>query len=289
MDAGGEKLFLEVPYDISSVPVSILAIPFVGAFATISMLIDECEIYVKSLDQTFADSIISIQNVYRKMYSKTNLTLNVYCEEKVQNQYDENMKYSLFFTSGVDASSALVEVVHMKPLLVNIWGGDLWITDDASHENLKTYLDNLTNFLGLKYCFVKTNARAIFEEEKLGWMCEKKLGHKYNHGWWASIAHILLMTTAIAPVMYVKNIGVHYIGSSYEAGSDTYDGNNADLIHAIKFASGTFEIVDNNQVVEQLARMNEQLAIRNRRSERIWKGIGRLEKSSNGTIEKMLP
>lgn len=31
---------------------------------------------------------------------------------------------------------------------------------------------------------------------------------------------------------------------------------------------------DNNEVVEQLARINEQLAVRNRRSRRIWKTIG---------------
>lgn len=31
---------------------------------------------------------------------------------------------------------------------------------------------------------------------------------------------------------------------------------------------------DNNEVVEQLSRINEQLAVRNRRSRRIWKTIG---------------
>lgn len=37
---------------------------------------------------------------------------------------------------------------------------------------------------------------------------------------------------------------------------------------------GKVDEKDNNEVVEQLARINEQLAIRNRRSRRIWKTIG---------------
>lgn len=37
---------------------------------------------------------------------------------------------------------------------------------------------------------------------------------------------------------------------------------------------GKVDEKDNNEVVEQLARINEQLAVRNRRSRRIWKTIG---------------
>lgn len=259
---GVEPLFIEVPYDISNIPVSILAIPFVGTFSSISMIIGECEILVKALDKMYAKSLNLIQGVYRSMYPNTDISINVDSDAIVENQYVSKEK-SLFFTGGVDATSALAELSSQKPLLVNIWGGDVWITDDDSHDNLKQYLDNLTTFLGLQYCFVKTNARAIFEEDKLGWLCEKNLGHKYNHGWWASIAHILVMTAVVAPLMYTQHIGTHYIGSTYDAVGKTFDANNAELIHAIKFASGSFEIVDShlerNQKVGKIIKWNNKM------------------------------
>ena len=178
--------------------------------------------------------------------------------------YTASEQRSLFFTGGVDATSALVSIFSKKPLLINIWGGDLRLTDQDSHEELEQYLNRLTSAMGLEFCFVKTNAREMFDENALGELCLKILGRKYNHDWWSSIAHILSMVTTVAPLMYSRKIKEHYIGSSYEITSETFDSNNEQLVNAIKYSSSNFHIVDEeldrNEKVKRIIQYEKALS-----------------------------
>lgn len=254
-------LFVEFPGDVKEVPEAVLAIPFVGIMLTVTMLLN-VGIQVPELDSRFLSSVMDVGKCFGKMYPKAQIKAIVKADKEVDCSYSPLEKKSLFFTGGVDATSALVELADDSPLLVNIWGGDLWITDDASHESLKLYLDQLTGNLNLKYCFIKTNARAMFDEDQLGQLCESLLGHKNNHGWWASIAHILSMTTTIAPWIWMNRIKTHYIGSSYDGITKTFDSNNEEMIHAIRYCSCNFAMVDRsvgrNKKVKKIVRFHQE-------------------------------
>lgn len=254
-------LFVEFPEDVTQIPPAVLAIPFVGIMLTVTMLLN-VGIQVPELDSRFFSSVVDIDRCFRKMYPKAQIKAIVTADRIVDCSYTPLDKKSLFFTGGVDATSALVELVDASPLLVNIWGGDLWITDDSSHESLKLYLDQLAESLNLKYYFIKTNARAMFNEDKLGYLCDPLLGHKNNHGWWASIAHILSMTTTIAPWAWKNRIATHYIGSSYDGQTKTFDSNNEELICAIRYCSCNFAMVDRligrNEKVKKIVRFRQE-------------------------------
>lgn len=242
----GDSLYVEFPCDVRSVPQSILAIPFVGVMLTVGMLIN-VDLYIPELDRSFYTSIEKVQTVFRKMYPRANFQCGVNAEclkDTPQNSPDGAERCSLFFTGGVDATSALAELADQAPLLINVWGGDLRLTDDASHKELEDYLNILTSHLRLDYCFVKTNARETFNENALGHLCEGMLGHRNNHGWWASIAHILSMSSTIAPLLWLKGIRTHYIGSSYDPSTKTFDSNNTLLIDALCYTSCRFASVD---------------------------------------------
>lgn len=241
----GSPLFVEFPGDVRSVAEAILTIPFVGIMLTVTMLLD-IEIRVPSLDKAFHNSLKEVEAVFQNMYPKAGIQCRVKVPQLISNVQSAGgtTDCSLFFTGGVDATSALVELAEKKPLLINIWGGDLRLTDDASHEELERYLDRLTAHLGLHYCFIKTNAREMFEENSLGFLCEKLLGHERNHGWWASIAHILSMSSTIAPWLWHKGISIHYIGSSYDPATKTFDANNGMLIEALTYMECRFVSVD---------------------------------------------
>lgn len=239
----GSALFVEFPCDVSAVPQAVLAVPFVGIMMTVTMLLG-VKVKVPVLDSTFAGSVGKIESVFRKMYPRADFQVAVEAERTEDCAFAPGEKVSVFFTGGVDATSALAELHEKKPVLVNIWGGDLRLTDDASHVELEQYLENLTAYAGLEYCFIKTNAREMFRENELGELCEKLLGHRFNHGWWASIAHILSMTAAIAPWLWLNRIGTHYIGSSYDGKTDTFDSNNELFIGAIRYCACLFEMVD---------------------------------------------
>lgn len=134
-----------------------------------------------------------------------------------------------------------------NPLLVNIWGGDISLNDRDSHEGLKVYMDNLCSELNLKYCFVKSNCRELFNQHRISKHLAFILPPSQNHGWWASIAHIITMTGIVAPVLYSHKISTHYIGSSYDSKSKTFDANNDLLVHAIRLSGCTFSPVDSNK------------------------------------------
>lgn len=241
---GENHLFVEFPAsDKEFIPEGILTVPFVGIMLTAAMLMG-IKIKVRELDETFAKSLKNIEDAFQRMYHTEKIKIEVSSQKTTLCNYTAGEQSSLFFTGGVDATSALISTFSKKPLLINIWGGDLRLTDQDSHAELEQYLKRLTQAMGLEFCFVKTNAREMFDENALGELCLKTLGRKYNHDWWSSIAHILSMLTTAAPLMYSRKIKEHYIGSSYEVTSDTFDSNNEQLVKVIKYSSGSFHIVD---------------------------------------------
>lgn len=138
----------------------------------------------------------------------------------------------------------MIGLLEQKPILVNIWGGDLRLTDPDSHEELDGYLNRLSQVLGLPYCFIKTNGREMFRENELGCLTAKRVGRRNDHGWWATIAHTLSMAAAATPWMWKKGVGIGYFGSSYLAGAPTYDANNQELISAIRTKEIRFRLTD---------------------------------------------
>ena len=245
---GENYLFVEFPIQgTEEVPKSVLTIPFVGIMSTATMLLG-IRIRVSELDKTFYKSLTNIEHVFQKIYRTDKIQIKVSVDSIVECNYEvsSNNNRTLFFTGGVDATSALVATYDEKPILLNIWGGDLRLTDEASHIALDQYLNRITAAMSLDYYFIKTNAREMFDENALGIICLKILGRKFTHDWWSSIAHVLSMVATIAPFMYTKKIKTHYIGSSYEATSKVFDANNVELVSAIKYCSCTFVSVDQN-------------------------------------------
>lgn len=241
-------LFVEYPasVDISEVPQAILAIPFVANLLTVTMLLG-VTIEVPKLDLKFSESIEKIEQVYHRMYPHSHLKFKVEIDRKIDCSYTPQEKKSLFFTGGLDATSALAQIFSEKPLLINIWGGDISTADEASHSHLEKYMQHLTSDIGNEYAFIKSNCREMYNEEKVTKLWGTRISPFKNHGWWANIGHILSMASLIAPLAYAQKISVHYIGSSYDSKSSTFDANNAELLNAIKFGNINFISVDGNR------------------------------------------
>lgn len=242
----GSPLFVEFPCDMKNAPMSILAIPFVGIMATVTMLLN-VEIHVPVLEQNFFESIKKLSNVYEKMYLKSGIKIDVFADSVEKTSIClGGTSTALFFTGGVDATSALIGLIEEKPTLVNIWGGDLRLTDDDSHKELEQYLKTITKYLDLDYCFIKTNAREMFCENELEELTIEHVGKAMNHGWWATIGHTLSMTSVTIPWLLKQGINTIYFGSSYQQGDTTYDANNTELLHAIVGENYKIECADMN-------------------------------------------
>lgn len=154
----------------------------------------------------------------------------------------------MFFTGGVDATSAMISLLDKKPVLVNIWGGDLRLTDPDSHEDLDSYLNRLSQVLGLSYCFIKTNGREMFYEDELGYLTTKHVGQLNEYGWWATIAHSLSMAATAVPWMWKNGIETIYLGSTHANRERSYDANNCELLNALACDNYRFEAADGDLV-----------------------------------------
>lgn len=240
-------LYVEYPQgcDLSTVPESLLTVPFVSSFLSVTMLL-KLGLKVKELDLDYYESIPRIRAAYKRMFPYLNLWFDVVVESTRKNKYEPVGRPSLFFTGGLDATSALVEKNSERPLLVNIWGGDISTNDNASHKELEEYLNRVSRDMCTDYVFIKSNLRELFDEQKVTRICATKILPWQNHGWWASIAHILSMSALIAPLAYALKIGCHYVASSYDAKSKTFDANNESLLDAIKFSSCKLIPVDSD-------------------------------------------
>lgn len=240
-------LFIELPNGVSAeeIPEAVLSIPFIGTMLGVAMLY-QIPIKVKDVDANYFESIKKIETIFKKMYSKGNLNLIVESERITEVKASEKEPTtSVFFTGGVDATSALIEVIDKMPLLINIAGGDIALSNQKAHENLKKYFQLLKKEIdGLDYCFVKSNCREFFREYTFDKICKKFIARELWWGYWASIAHIVVMTAIIAPTVYSKNITRHYIGSSHSSQDSAFDGNNEELINAISYGNCKFISAD---------------------------------------------
>ncbi len=257
----GDPLFVEFPGDLESIPDSIKVIPFVGIMLSATMLLDT-RIHVPVLDKEFYNNIPKLASVYDSMYPNSNLCFSVIADSVEDRPYEAS-GCALMFTGGVDATSALIELLDKKPLVLNIWGGDLRLTDNDSHLELESYLNKITEFFSLNYSFVKTNGRETFKENELGDLTTKHVGRKMNeYGWWATIAHSISMLTSVAPLMYAQKIATVYIGSTHANYESSYDANNQKVLDAISFSSGVFSIADGdlvrNQKVTKIVQFKKQ-------------------------------
>lgn len=235
-----QTLFIELPvhYNLQDVPEALLAVPFVGSVMCVTMLLGY-GIKVPKLDKTFYESIPNIRNVFMQMYPYCDFCFDVKTSELVDCKMENACNKSVFFTGGLDATSALVEHISEKPLMINIWGGDILLDDVEYHIALENYLKKLSSQIGNEYIFMKSNCRWFFDDARLSTYLYNVLRPEHNHGWWASIAHILSMTSVIAPIVYFKEISVHYIGAGYGT-----DANNQGMSKAIRYASCLFHLVD---------------------------------------------
>lgn len=241
--------FVEYPLtcELQKVPVSILLVPFVANILTMSMLLN-ISIEVPELDKDFYNSLEDIKKAYKKMFPYLNFCFDVKVKQIVENNLSTTNTSceSLFFTGGLDATSALIDFLpkqcNTSPAisnltLINIWGGDSCIEDNLTHNNLTSYLEHLHSQYGISYAFIRSNCREMYDERVISKFTAIRIYPWENHGWWASIAHILSMSSLLAPFTYLNGIKKHYIASSYETTSKTFDANNIDTVNAIRFAS----------------------------------------------------
>lgn len=204
--------FYEYPsdFDLSDVPRSILAIPFVMNFMPIAWMTD-ADICVDELDSSFYGCIPDVLNGLKRVYPEVKFGGKLIVNKVEENTYKTDGRPAILFSGGVDAMSVLASHYKEQPTLVNVWGADVALDDDDNHDVIDRDLRAIAKNMGVDYFYVKSSLRFCFVESEL----HKDFAPVLKDYWWHGIQHSIGLLSLLAPYDYLCRDPVNYIAASF--------------------------------------------------------------------------
>lgn len=202
----------EVEYseDISTVPESVLVIPFVCNVLPVAWLADAV-LELPQLDREFYEGLPEILRGYKEMTPMLEYKGAVQVGQLVDNSFESTEQVAAFFSGGVDAFATLIAHAEEKPQLITIWGADVKLDDAAGWELVKQHAEATSEEFGLPApLLVRSNFRMLLNEGTLG-----ELVVASGDGWWHGFQHGIALIAHAAPSAYMRRIRTVYIASSY--------------------------------------------------------------------------
>jgi len=209
-----ESFFIEY-YDINvdTIPDSILVIPFLCNVLPIAWILD-VTIYVKEIDRMFFESIAEFKKGYIGMYPAISFSGKIDVNNLVSNDIEiQNDTNLMFFSGGVDSFNTLINHIDEKPILLTLWGSDVFFNDTEGWDNVKNHIEKTSKQFSVKCKFIKSNFRKFINEGKLS----RLVYEKANDGWWHGFQHGIGLIGHAAPLAYIFNSRVVYIASTFTA------------------------------------------------------------------------
>ena len=207
------EFFIEYDINISSIPDSILVIPFLANILPIAWLVDE-EIEIPEIDAEFYNSIEAFKKGYVNMYPMLRFMGGVKSKIIVNNSLKEDNNHThpplCFFSGGVDSFNTLIRHLDEKPILLSIWGSDITFDDFEGWDHITQIIDLTANKFNLKSHRIKSSFRYFLYEDQLSQMVKKS-----GDGWWHGFQHGIGIVSHAAPIAWLYKSRVCYFASSH--------------------------------------------------------------------------
>jgi hypothetical protein len=209
-----DTMFIEYQEDVSMVPESILAAPFVANIIPL-MWATNTILWVKELDHTFYDSLVRVYYAYQRMYPHFPLRGDIFPGKFIDNQLDVKRESLLLFSGGLDANCTYVRIRDTKPLLFNIqgWYKSLTDLDEAADADIRD-VNNFAKREGTDSSSAKSNFAVVVK--RMEW--EKKIRPQFGDSWWHGFNHSMAFITIAMPLAFKHGIKNIYIASSVPMG-----------------------------------------------------------------------
>lgn len=205
------KFKIEYKSDISKVPEEIAVIPFITNVIPIIWLTDST-LEVEKADKVFIESLEKVKKGFINMYPNAEFQGKIKVKELiVTSKINEKKRSSIFFSGGVDSTSSLIAIEDKKPILITIWGSDIWDYDELGWKEAKETVRRFGKEFNLENIFLKSNFRKFIKEQVL----TEDFKGKLNDSWWHGIQHGIGLLGHVAPYSYQYNIVEHYIPATY--------------------------------------------------------------------------
>jgi hypothetical protein len=204
------EFFIKYDFDITKVPKSILAIPFVVNILPIAWALD-AELKITELDKNFYEHIKDIKSGYEIVHPKIKLGGKIKVKEVIDNTYVPTNRVAQSFSGGVDSFNTLVNHINEKPKLVTVIGSDIFFDDKEGIKNLKNSTKEIAKQFRLEYCIIESNFRGFLNEHRLSNLVSLKI----NDGWWHGFQHGIGLIGHIAPIAYKDGLKNFYFPSTF--------------------------------------------------------------------------
>ena len=201
--------------DISSVPESVAAIPFLCNILPIAWLNDGV-IELDECDGDFYRSIPEFKKGYEAMYPMLTFSGELAAGAVIENGSQALKGSAAFFSGGVDAFSTLISHMEEKPRLLTLWGADIKLDNKQGWEKVSRHLHSTADLYGLGYVEIKSPFREFINEAALN-----ELVKDSGDGWWHGFQHGIGLIGHAAPYLYAKGLKTVYIASSLSPGDQT--------------------------------------------------------------------
>lgn len=242
-----DTMFIEYQEDMSTVPESILAIPFVANIMPL-MWVTNTVMWVKELDKSFYDSILRVHDAYQRLYSHYPLKGNLIPANFIENKLDIKREALLLFSGGLDANCTYVRIRDSKPLLFNIqgWYKKLTDIDKAADADIRD-VNAFATREGLESTFAKSNFAVVVKEA----IWKKNIRPTFGDSWWHGFNHSMAFITIAMPLVYKRGIKNIYIASSVPMGEFCMCASHVTTDSEYRFAGEGKCIHDGSELVRQ--------------------------------------
>lgn len=212
-----DGLAIDWPFDVSDIPESILLLPLLAQLLPVAWVTD-AEIAVPSCNLDFYEALDAIREGYRKMYPMIPFRGGLKAEKLERNVKPSGCagKSIVCFSGGVDAMDTVLAHLEEHPLLVSVWGSDVFWSEIEEWRDLEAILRQDAEKLGLEQLTVRSAFRKLLSESQLS-----KAVADSGDDWWHGFQHGLGILGHMAPVAWKAGAEKVYIASSFTA-ADRY-------------------------------------------------------------------
>ncbi|GAA3641617.1 hypothetical protein [Flavivirga jejuensis] len=221
-----QPLYAEYGVDVSQVPKSILAIPFLSNVLTIAWY--GCfDVEADELDEDFYNAMVLVKKEFEKRDASYTLTSKLLVNNLIKNTINGE-KYALLFSGGVDAFSSYIREIDTVPDLVTIHGPDIAIKDTEQWNDLKTFIEGQSLLQKNNKNFIESNVRDFYTYE-VNLLIE-------GLGWWGKVQHGLSLLGSVAPISFINGYKHLTISSTYSELMDVVWGSKPEIDEKITWA-----------------------------------------------------
>ncbi|MBE7101570.1 peptidase [Bacillus cereus] len=227
-------MFLEYNYDISDIPNSILAIPFVSNVIPLVWITDST-ILINELDESFYECLNNIKTAYQNMFPSVRFKGSIVVDKIIDNTYTPELEAASLFSGGLDALTTFIRIKDKKPLLITEYG---WHEDNIEDSDVwEADKENAINFAkchGLENILIQSNYGTFISAGNI----DHDFRNKLEDTWWHGLHHGLAIISAAIPIAFKLKIKCIYIASSNSPLYEVTCASDPTVDNEIRYASG---------------------------------------------------